>query len=153
MEIEIETASRNRNRNRNRGWRPRVEIEIEIRFQIEIEIEIAPARGCSTLVHGREAGCAARQVVTSSRAWGGEEAKLRYVLTPVSPIDDRSSGEALKGVMDELGMTVRELSERTGLSSRTITALRSGRSQGNFATWRAISKVTGRSVDELTGAL
>lgn len=78
---------------------------------------------------------------------------MRYVLTPVSPIDDRSSGEALKGVMDELGMTVRELSERTGLSSRTITALRSGRSQGNFATWRAISKVTGRSVDELTGAL
>ena len=70
--------------------------------------------------------------------------------TLLTRLDDASSGEALKRAMAERKVTVKALSEATGLSDRTITALRSGRSAGNFATWRAISRALRVPVDELT---
>lgn len=71
--------------------------------------------------------------------------------TPLSPVLDPSSGAKLKARMSETGTTVAQLSERTGISTRTITALRNGRSSGNFATWRAISRALGTTVEEVAG--
>lgn len=69
--------------------------------------------------------------------------------TLLTKMDDASSGKALKAAMEERKVTVKALSAATGLSDRTITALRSGRSAGNFATWRAISRALRVPVDEL----
>lgn len=68
-----------------------------------------------------------------------------------SPMRDRSMGRRLKAAMAEKGVTVRRLSEETGLSSRTITKLRSGESEGTFASWRAIARALRMSVEELVG--
>ena len=70
-------------------------------------------------------------------------------ITPLSPIEDGSRGGNLKAAMKRSGMTVAALSKATGISERTITALRSGRSGGNFATWRALARALGASVEEL----
>lgn len=61
------------------------------------------------------------------------------------------AGAKLKAWMDSHNVTVTALSEQTGLSKRTITAIRSGSSAGNFATWRAICRRTGLDVNEIMG--
>lgn len=61
---------------------------------------------------------------------------------------DRSCGSCLREAMSEAGVTVKELSLRTGLNTKTITNLRSGRSEGNFDTWRKIASVLGKKVVE-----
>lgn len=71
--------------------------------------------------------------------------------TPLSPVKDPSSGAKLKARMRETGTTVAELSERTGISTRTITALRSGASAGNFATWCAIARAMRCGIEEVAG--
>lgn len=71
--------------------------------------------------------------------------------TPLTPVYDRGSGRRLKQAMADGGVTVSALSSMTGLSDRTITALRSGRSAGNMATWRAIGRALRRDVTELVG--
>lgn len=72
---------------------------------------------------------------------------MRYV-TPLTPMNDGSCGECLKRVMAEQGVTVAELSRRTGLSERCIRYLRAGKSQGNFFTWRKIANVLGKKLVE-----
>ena len=48
-------------------------------------------------------------------------------------------------------MTVAALAEMTGGGVRTITALRSGKSEGNMATWRVIARRLGCTIDEIVG--
>ena len=69
---------------------------------------------------------------------------------PLAPVRDPSSGERLKSKMEEGGHTVASLSRATGLSERTITNLRSGKS-GNLATWRAIARALQCTIDEIAG--
>ena len=66
----------------------------------------------------------------------------------VRKVPDRSCGSCLREAMSEAGVTVKELSLRTGLNTKTITNLRSGRSEGNFDTWRKIASVLGKKVVE-----
>ena len=66
----------------------------------------------------------------------------------VRKVPDRSCGSCLKDAMSEAGVTVGELSRRTGLSTKTITNLRNGRSEGNFNTWRKIANALGKKVVE-----
>ena len=61
------------------------------------------------------------------------------------------AGAKLKAWMDSHKVTVTALSEQTGLSQRTITAIRSGRSAGNFATWRAIARAMRCGIEEVAG--
>lgn len=49
------------------------------------------------------------------------------------------------------GVTVAALAEMTGVNARTITALRSGKSEGNMATWRVIARRLGCTIDEIVG--
>lgn len=63
----------------------------------------------------------------------------------------QSAAAALKHWMEETKTTVKQLSAATGISERTITALRSGRSAGNFATWRIICRRTGLNIEEIMG--
>lgn len=70
-------------------------------------------------------------------------------MTPNGAVDDKSSGKSLKAAMDAKSVTVAQLSSKTGLSTRTINNLRSGKSAGNGATWIAISRALGMSIDEL----
>lgn len=76
---------------------------------------------------------------------------MRFV-TPLSPIVDRTHGEMLKRKMKEGGWTNESLSQATNLSTKTITNLRTAKSQGNFATWTAIARAMGLTVEEVTGA-
>lgn len=78
------------------------------------------------------------------------EGSLRYA-TPHSIVRDRTSGERLKLGMKKKDITVAKLAESTGLSEACIKGLRSGRSDGNFSTWRAISRRLGISLDWLAG--
>lgn len=73
---------------------------------------------------------------------------MRYV-TPVGIVQDETAGKKLKAKMEDAGVTIAALSAKTGLSSRTISNLRSGKSAGNGATWIAISRALGASIDEL----
>lgn len=73
---------------------------------------------------------------------------MRYV-TPLGEVNDSSSGKSLKQAMTDSGMTVAQLAKKTGLSSRTINNLRSGKSAGNGATWIVIARALGKSIDEL----
>lgn len=68
-----------------------------------------------------------------------------------SPLRDRSLGRRLKLAMEDRGVTVRGLASMTGLNPKTITNLRSGKSEGNFATWRVIARALRMTVDELAG--
>ncbi len=61
------------------------------------------------------------------------------------------AGAALRSWMADNKMTVKALSESTGLSERTITSLRQGKANGNLATWRIICRRTGMSMDEVMG--
>lgn len=61
------------------------------------------------------------------------------------------AGDALRRWMADNRVTVKSLSETTGLSERTITALRQGKVNGNLATWRIICRRTGLSMDEVMG--
>ena len=63
----------------------------------------------------------------------------------------RGAAAALKQWMEETKTTVRQLSAATGISERTITALRNGKSAGNFATWRIICRRTGLNIEEIMG--
>lgn len=76
---------------------------------------------------------------------------MRFV-TPLSPIVDRTMGAMLKQKMEEGGWTNKSLSKATNLSPKTITNLRTAKSQGNFATWTAIARAMGMTVEEVTGA-
>lgn len=49
------------------------------------------------------------------------------------------------------GVTLPMLAGMTGINPRTITALRSGRSEGNMATWRVIARRLGCIIDEIVG--
>lgn len=60
-------------------------------------------------------------------------------------------GAVLKKWMADNGVTVKRLSKMTGLSERTITGLRSGRTVGNFATWRIICRRTGLDIAQIAG--
>lgn len=73
------------------------------------------------------------------------------VIGEAARLGDGSGGARLKAAMEAGGVTVAELSRRTGISTRTITALRSGRSDGCFATWRAISRALGLGIEEVCG--
>ena len=84
--------------------------------------------------------------MTISVDWG-----QMTICTPLTQNADRESGEKLKKVMEEQDITVTALAEATGLSSRTITSLRTGKSAGNMATWRIIARRLGRNIDELVG--
>ena len=64
---------------------------------------------------------------------------------------DGTSGAALKGVMEQRGVTVAQPAKMTGINPRTITALRNGKSEGNMATWRAIARRLGCTIDEIVG--
>lgn len=75
---------------------------------------------------------------------------MRY-MTPTGEVNDFTNGSALKSAMDERGVTVAQLSKATGLSTRTITAIRNGKSGGNGATWVAISRALGVALDSLVG--
>lgn len=57
----------------------------------------------------------------------------------------------LKEWMLATNTTVKQLSASTGISERTITALRNGKSIGNFATWRIICRRTGLDINEIMG--
>lgn len=63
----------------------------------------------------------------------------------------RGAGAALKQWMEETKTTVKQLSAATGISERTITALRNGKSAGNFATWRIICRRTGLDIERIMG--
>lgn len=78
------------------------------------------------------------------------EGSLRYA-TPHSIVRDRTSGERLKLGMKDRGVTIAQLSESTGLSEDCIKGLRSGRRDGNFSTWKIISRRLGFSMDWLAG--
>lgn len=68
---------------------------------------------------------------------------------PLAIMRDESSGKRLSDAMEAKGVTVSKLSKMTGLSTRCITNLRSGKSEGNMATWRIISRRLGVGMDEL----
>ena len=70
--------------------------------------------------------------------------------TPLSVVDDRSGGQRLKARMAEQKMTVRALSEATGLSERTVKNLRAGK-PGNMATWRTVARALRCRIDEIAG--
>ena len=136
-----------------------MEIEIEISAEIKIEIKIVfgHERPMDESVRYRAireesghetcpGGTIFRGTLTISVDWG-----QMTICTPLTQNADRESGEKLKKVMGEQGITVAALAEATGLSSRTITALRSGKSAGNMATWRIIARRLGRNIDELVG--
>ena len=78
------------------------------------------------------------------------EGSLRYA-TPHSIVRDRTSGERLKLAMRDRCVTISQLSEETGLSEDCIKGLRSGRRDGNFSTWKIISRRLGFSLDWLSG--
>lgn len=75
---------------------------------------------------------------------------LRNV-TPITPVDDKTNGKALKAAMARKHETNQSLSDKTGLSTRTICNLRSGARGGTFASWLAISRALGMTVEEVLG--
>lgn len=72
-------------------------------------------------------------------------------VTPLTAMKDGTSGAALKREMEQRGVTVAQLAKMTGINPRTITALRSGKSEGNMATWRVIARRLGCTIDEIVG--
>lgn len=59
--------------------------------------------------------------------------------------------ELIARKMERRAVTVAALAEMTGVNARTITALRSGKSEGNMATWRVIARRLGCTIDEIVG--
>lgn len=72
-------------------------------------------------------------------------------VTPLTAMKDGTSGATLKREMEQRGVTVAQLAKMTGINARTITALRSGKSEGNMATWRVIARRLGCTIDEIVG--
>lgn len=70
---------------------------------------------------------------------------------PNAAVGDGSSGRRLSEYLRGAGVSRRELARRTGLDQRTVSALCSGRREGNMATWRAIARALGCSLDEIVG--
>lgn len=73
---------------------------------------------------------------------------LRYA-TPLTELKDASGGTKLKSYLETHSTTQAELSRMTGLSTRTIRAIVSGKREGNLATWRAIARSLHCTVDEI----
>lgn len=59
-----------------------------------------------------------------------------------------TTGERLSEIMTEKGVSVRELSRRTGLSLSAIRKLRGSHMVGNLYTWNEIAKALDVSVDD-----
>ena len=63
-----------------------------------------------------------------------------------------SGGSRLLAVMEERGVSRRRLAKMTGLDCRTVSGICSGKREGNMATWRAIARALGCSLDDIVGA-
>lgn len=59
-----------------------------------------------------------------------------------------TTGERLSRIMEERGVSVRELARRTGLSLSAIRKLRGSHMVGNLYTWNVIAKALDVSVDD-----
>lgn len=59
-----------------------------------------------------------------------------------------TTGEKLSRIMDEKGVSVRELQRRTDLSISAIRRLRRGDMVGNLYSWNAVAKALGVHVDD-----
>ena len=77
---------------------------------------------------------------------GRDAAYLQVPARLVPPVH-----ELIARKMERLGVTVAALAEMTGVNARTITALRSGKSEGNMATWRVLARRLGCTIDEIVG--
>lgn len=65
---------------------------------------------------------------------------------------DESGGARLREAMEREGWTVARLSDESGVSERTISALRNGSSAGSFVTWRLIARAMGLGLMEVCDA-
>lgn len=71
---------------------------------------------------------------------------------PNATIGDGSSGGRLRDYLKGAGVSRKELARRTGLDPRTVSHICSGRREGNMATWRAIARALGCSLDDIVEA-
>lgn len=60
-----------------------------------------------------------------------------------------NTGDRLCRIMDEKGVSVRELSRRTNLSISSIRRLRKGHLVGNLHTWVEVMNALDASIDDM----
>lgn len=72
-------------------------------------------------------------------------------VSPNSPVRDLGDGIRLTMAIEASGMSRNEIAERAGIHRRTLQNIEHGRTYGNIATWRALAKALGCSVDDITG--
>lgn len=73
---------------------------------------------------------------------------MRY-LGPNAAVSDGSSGKRLISYLRSNGVSRGELSRRTGIAPKTISSICSGKRDGNMATWRAIARALGCTLDDI----
>ena len=72
-------------------------------------------------------------------------------IAPGTALSDPSKGERLRRWLRENGVSQAELARRAGLDRKVVSALASGRRDGNLATWRRIRQALGCSFDDILG--
>lgn len=73
---------------------------------------------------------------------------MRYA-GPNAAVSDGSGGKRLAAYLRAHDVKRAELSRRTGVSTRTISAICSGKRDGNMATWRAFARALGCTLDDI----
>lgn len=69
--------------------------------------------------------------------------------SPLYPVSDPTMAKALKKIMRESGVSIAELSRRTGVSTNTVSAIASAKRMGNIATWMAFARALGTTLSEI----
>ena len=77
---------------------------------------------------------------------------LRETVTPAADAEGRRGGRPLRRVREELGLSLREASERSGLSISFISALERGVSGASVSTLQRLTAAYGTTMLELFGA-
>ena len=74
---------------------------------------------------------------------------MRYA-GPNAAVRDGSSGKKLSAYLRAREVSRGELSRRTGIATKTLSAICTGKRDGNMATWRAIARALGCTLDDIT---
>lgn len=68
---------------------------------------------------------------------------------PCAQLGDASRGGRLDAYLKERKVSRSELSRRTGVAVKTISAICTGKRDGNMATWRAFARALGCKLDDI----
>lgn len=68
---------------------------------------------------------------------------------PCAQLGDASRGKRLDSYLRANKVSRSELSRRTGVAVKTVSAICSGKRDGNMATWRAFARALGCGLDDI----